>query len=896
MLTLDEVYTKVPLTLQVKPKPTTLIAHTNQVDANAFTLWAPKRIELFTNTPQDTYAQDWLTQLAIHEFRHIAQMEACNTGLTQGLYYLFGQQALAAVVGLYVPSWFMEGDAVCTETALSKSGRGRMPDFEMGIRAQLLDVGKYPYDKAVMGSYQTHVANQYELGYLIVANARIQYGPAIWQNALRETGRKPWKIVPFNSGLKQVSGLGKEQLYAQAFDQMKQRWLQQDSLVVKTKFVPVTKPHGHFYNYFFPIFHDDSTLIALKSGPDLLPTFVSISANGTEKRLYEPEAFSADLFSFAPDNKPGEANADNLSQEGPWIAWSEKTSDPRWDMRTYSDVFKFNLLSRQLKRLTYQKKYFAPALSPDGTQIAAVEMRPSGESCLQIIDANNGVTISTVACSNTSTFLTPCWIDKSSLVYLQLDANGKSLMRQKIGSVAVKTLIPATFDEISCPSAAGKYILFNASYSGIGNIYALDTSSLQIYQVTSARYGARNGSLSADGKKMVYSNYTASGYQLAETGFEPSTWKSLEQVQNNQVKLYEPLIAQESGIIGGPSASDTLRPKPYRPAAHLFHVHSWAPYYFNYLSQDEQGPGVSVMSQNELSTSTMVAGLRYDMANKGGKAGFDYVYEGWYPKVSLSGGVANYAASSTGDMAEEYRYNMADFSAGLGIPLHFTAGRYYKYLYVGCKTSLLHYFGNTSTQPSDQNGTLQSIDYQFIAYRSLRTPINGLSPRLAQLINISYRHTPWGNFNLGTIFSAKASIWFPGMGLHHSLRMDGGIQTRNEGTFTFPNTLAPPRGYLGITYHTMYMADINYKFPLAYPEVSLGPIMYIKRLKLNVFSDYGRGQADSWRELWSVGGELTADLHLLRFLFPFDTGLRLGYRPLEKVYFADYLISLNLTY
>ena len=125
-------------TLQNHPPKISVLLHNRTVVSNAEVGWAPRRIEIFTQPPQDSYAQDWLQQLALHEYRHVVQIDKMHQGLTRVLYALFGEQITVGVYGLFVPWWFIEGDAVVMETALSKSGRGRQPFFEMELRAQLL--------------------------------------------------------------------------------------------------------------------------------------------------------------------------------------------------------------------------------------------------------------------------------------------------------------------------------------------------------------------------------------------------------------------------------------------------------------------------------------------------------------------------------------------------------------------------------------------------------------------------------------------------------------------------------------------------------------------------------------------------------------------------------------
>jgi len=71
--------------------------------------------------------------------------------------------------------------------------------------------------------------------------------------------------------------------------------------------------------------------------------------------------------------------------------------------------------------------------------------------------------------------------------------------------------------------------------------------------------------------------------------------------------------------------------------------------------------------------------------------------------------------------------------------------------------------------------------------------------------------------------------------------------------------------------------------------------VYFKRFKANLFFDGGKAIRHGLnQQLQSTGVELTSDMHILRFVFPVDLGVRLGYQPLEKQYFADFLFSVNL--
>ena len=65
-----------------------VILHAYNAQSNGVVVWAPKRMELFT-TPQ-AYSPEpmpWIQNLAIHESRHVAQMQQ---GMSRGKAFLYG--------------------------------------------------------------------------------------------------------------------------------------------------------------------------------------------------------------------------------------------------------------------------------------------------------------------------------------------------------------------------------------------------------------------------------------------------------------------------------------------------------------------------------------------------------------------------------------------------------------------------------------------------------------------------------------------------------------------------------------------------------------------------------------------------------------------------------------
>jgi len=98
-----------------------ILIHNHTAVPNGFVTLAPARMEWYSTPPQDMYGQDWFEQLAIHEGRHWAQINRLQVGKVRLFRYVFGEIGWSVGVAQAHP-WFLEGDAVVTETALPRVG------------------------------------------------------------------------------------------------------------------------------------------------------------------------------------------------------------------------------------------------------------------------------------------------------------------------------------------------------------------------------------------------------------------------------------------------------------------------------------------------------------------------------------------------------------------------------------------------------------------------------------------------------------------------------------------------------------------------------------------------------------------------------------------------------
>jgi hypothetical protein len=83
----------------------------------------------------------------------------------------------------------------------------------------------------------------------------------------------------------------------------------------------------------------------------------------------------------------------------------------------------------------------------------------------------------------------------------------------------------------------------------------------------------------------------------------------------------------------------------------------------------------------------------------------------------------------------------------------------------------------------------------------------------------------------------------------------------------------------------------------------MGPLLYLKRFRVNVFSDLGYGtdvreQTGSGTRsytgrYWSYGTEILADMHVIRIIFPISAGIRVGFLPEKGEFFSEFMFSVQ---
>lgn len=871
-------------TLKAKVPRMPVILHNRVAVSNGFVIWAPRRTEFYTTPPQDSYAGEWLGQLAIHEYRHIVQFSKLNKGFTRVIGWILGEQAYDIVTAVFIPMWFMEGDAVCSETAHSKSGRGRLPVFEMKLRTQVLGKKIYSYDKAVFGSYRDYIPDRYILGYHLVAGSREKYGYQLWDKTLDYVARYPFMIMPFSMGIRKSAGKGKEGLYREVLKDLKSGWITQSGQQSFTSgYIYPVKNRPSYTNYTKPYYVNDSVVICQKSGMDDIERFILISrASGKEEKVFTP----------------GMKTDDNLSYSNRLLVWAEIQPDKRWENNSYSDIRLFDLLTGQYDEITHKAKYFAPALSLRRDRIAAVEVTTGLKYNLILLDVATKNTIARIPTPANCFIMTPAWSDEDSMVvFIALCDSGKCLMAMNTYDYSFKKLTSGSFTEISKPVVSGNFIFFTGAWSGIDNIYALDLVQNKIFRITSSRYGCDFPGVSPDGSKLIFSEYTPDGYRIAEISIKDTLWEPLQQVSDQSIKLHQHISGEEAMNPAHSPDTSVFVLKKYSKGQHLFRFHSWGPVSIN-VDNTSVNPGLTVVSQDLLSTCFITGGYEYNVNERTGKYFTKITYKGFYPVIDFYADYGKRADSYTASDNSKKRYTWDELNlrANISQPLNLTRSKYYQGLLPSFQFTAFNIIHDKNTPLNYVKGWFYSFDYRLFFYHYIKQSVRQLMPRFGQILQVNFRHSPFGSNDIGNIRSLELTTYFPGILKSHGIRVYSAIQQKNRDVYRYSDLILYPRGYKEISYDKAFSVRTEYRLPLLYPDLSIPCFIYLKRITLAGFFDYSCGAKDGNKLIYrSAGAELLAELHVFRFIAPLNLGIRTTYMMETGNFRYEFLFSFDFS-
>lgn len=900
---------------------TPVVLHPKTGYANGSVAWAPMRVDLFT-LPEayNPETLPWEKELSIHENRHVAQLQFGSDGILKPFTWLFGEAATGLFAGIFPNYWMTEGDAVATETALSRFGRGRSSDF-LAYYMTAFDKGDFRnWEKWRWGSWRRYAPNHYALGYMTVAGARYMYDDALFtSDYLKLSARRPLKPSKVRSWFKERSGKGFDDSFRDIMDMFQSGWAAEAAARG-----PFPEPHflaekpGWYTDYTCLAAAGEGELLAVKSSFVQAPVLVKVTPNGKELKIRD----------FA-------SNTSSLAFDGKTVFWTETIPDKRWSLAAESRLLA--LTGGKVADIAKGHRYYNPSIGPEGL-ISVTEYPVKGGSAIVLLD-RDGAVQRRIGAPDGVQIVESAWIG-GRLFITFINDDGFGLVRLRSDGNIMPLLINGP-DKINKLKSFGGKLYFISDRNGVGEVYSL-TEQAELTQVTNTRYGVTDFAITGDGQ-LFYSVRTYEGNLLCCAPLDSFPGKERSIFQYHSYAVADALSAQEKKLAEAAGVDidevwdgEISVPKSYNKLLNSIRIHSWVPLSIDYdavssISADDSYEslrlGATVLFQNTLGTLSGMASYAHRFGScdpSKGRNSFhlNLTYTGLYPVIegrldigerkSIQYFRRKYQGQEFGmeNLGGKYLDQpLVDAEARVYIPFNFSRGGWNRGLipqlrYVATNDrynrsaavlDLVPDAGDFITpaqfsgvEPGD-NVLMQSVYASVRGYITRQKARSQVYPSLGIGAEAGYH---W-RLGLSDIYSSQLYGYIygylPGFAPEQGLRLTALGQFQMD-ALRFENAVRTrPRGlafdavnrFLATYAPKQLRFTADYAIPFWLGDISaLSPLAYIKNFVFTphfdyTFFKYGHGLTGTGG-LCSVGADLTVNVANLLW-FPFDCELGISY-------------------
>lgn len=823
-------------TIGGRQKKWTIILQNQTTIPGAYVRLAPVMSEFYLTPNQNNFSKGslrWDDNLTAHENRHMQQFSNFTKGFSKAFSFLLGQEGQLLAVGLTVPDYFLEGDAVWQETLVSAHGRSSFPAFYKGFKSLWISNKNYSWMKLRNGSYKDFVPDHYALGYHLTAYGYEKYGEDFWNKVTNDAVRFKGVFYPFSKAIERHSGKSYKQFRNDAQQNFKEKTLplmigSSPGLVYLTN-----EQKSDVVDYQYPYYiNDDSLLVTKKSYKEVNAFYILSSEKETRLRVRD----------MVID--------DNYSYRNGKIVYAAYVSDPRWwQNRDYSVIKLLDIHSGRQKQITKRSKYFSPDINAMGTEILAVNVGIEGVYNLCRIDVMTGKLIYEVPNPDNYFYTQTRYIDSNTAVSACRNRKGDmALVIIDLTNGITETLTPFSFSAIGYPFVKGDTVYFNASDQNADKIFAISISDKQIYRLTNNINGIYHPMVNTK-RQLFVSAFTAGGYRLARLDLDSAAWEKFPAqnfIMGNNKYYRDPKLKMTGAgalkILGDSGLYQDLKGNlknpvtKYKKSFRLFNFHSWRPIV------DDPEYGYIVYSDNVLSTFKNSVFYSYNRTDFSHTVGLKSEFKGWFPVFTL-GAEKSFNRSANYAPEKSERFNTVKLNASTSIPLYFAGGRTSQFLNFVTGYNVEQFYFNDAEYKNFQVKALNYLDASVSFSNVSQQAYQHVNPRWGQSISVNYKDA----FNLGHRykFVAESKLYFPGLFKNHSLMVDFAYQNKDTLTDLYSKTFPYSRGYEALSTWHMYKLGTNYSFTLMYPDWGFANLFYVLRIRANVFFDYTNARTKS---------------------------------------------------
>ena len=911
-----------------------VVLHTYK-GSNGSVAWAPRRMDFYTlPSAYDVEPLPWSTMLSVHESRHVTQMQFGMTGNQKKVGYVFGEMWNILVSILYPKMYFIEGDAVVAETALTPTGRGRTADFLNYYRIAFDNGDFRGWSQWLYGSQRNYYPNHYAMGYMTLANIRTAYDfPTLAKEGYAQASKKILDISPMVHLASEKTGKKfKKELFKDICLSMNEQWQKEDSLRAPFMEVETIVAEPRLYTSYTDNLVVGNDIYSVKSGYLNTPVLVRIDSTGKEEVISQ--------YSY-------NASRPQWSDYFKRLYWSEEIPDERWSLKTDARIRYMDEGKWKMRTLKGTENLHTPALISSDSYLSASVYGVDGKTDVAIISGHNGNTIKTLDTPDSLQIVETAWIG-NNLYASAVTEEGFGVYSTQVDLDSKET---APWTEVLAPQpvkikdfqSRGDELFFTCDRTGVNELYHYSPAGGRLIQKTSTRYGASDFAYSEDGEYLYLSVETLKGLQLSRVHTSSLLNREVRKDSVYRYVLADRLAQQEREIAMQEGASeavtklDSIRisePRRYRKAAHMFNIHSWTPVYVSVdnimnMSFDKvyqaASLGLSGIMQNRLGTGVGEIGYSahkdpYDPARWRHSGHAKYTYSGLYPVFEFSVDFNDRAARQSyfkvyqkgenTSLSIENRALDKPYIQGVirtYIPFNFSSGGWYRGFIpqlnyrisndmFNTGASVLSYDsdkGSFGGRPvfighvTGKNTFRHTLTGSLRGYTMLNTPNSAVYPKWGIGLEVGAS----GNLESPRILSPMGYAYlygyvpgfYSGQGFKLTAMHQQALSTKSY--FSQPVVSAVPRGlsnngslnlWLSLRNKSMTKLTVDYGIPIYIGDWGIfGGFFYFKRLVLTPHFDYMFAGAE---QLYSAGCDLACNLNSLLWLgWPCSVGVTYSY-------------------
>lgn len=593
----------------------------------------PRNYVIATAAPPETLStlndhDDWLAVLIVHELTHVFHLDVV-LGLPRVVNAVLGKALLPNALQ---PNWMTEGLAVVQESALTPGGRARSSLFDMYLRVAALEGRLMPMDAASNGPLAfPYGATAYAYGASFVQYLHDRFGVAGLAQLAHRFGRD---LFPFgiNRAARATFGVAHDRLWQDWRGAIERRARLAADAVERQPVTPGRRLTFHGEGSaggLAPRFLPDGRLIYQRATSVERTAFVSLDVNTGQAQRVLPST-GAGWAAPLPDGRGF------VYQQVGFVRLPRQilgSAHAQWN-----DLWLHDLTTGRTRALTHGLRLQEPDVSPDGSSVAAA-IAEAGARHLAVW-AMDGKTPPRIvgARGRWDVAASPAWSpDGAVIVYvLSRPGSGRELRVHDVRSGTERTLTTdAAIEATPRFSPDGRWVLFSSDRTGIYNVYAHELATGTTFQVTNVVGGAFAPVVSPDGRTLVFVGFTAAGFDLYATPYDPHT---LRRAPPSLSTRDEPPAGERVAVaadVGLTIPPEVQRIGPYQGWRHLL------PRVWDLsLASDPLGlgPTVAVATTVEDPARVHSADLRVDVPFTEGDASARgaYTYHRWWPDLSVT--------------------------------------------------------------------------------------------------------------------------------------------------------------------------------------------------------------------------------------------------------------------